>query len=156
MRLTTVRYLDFTKSLIHKVGSLTFIDSREVTENYLKIKLEYTEKFKEVNRKTNSVKNSNSRKEDSDINSEEDQQIESSKNSTQDTPLVKFWKYFEKNYLSLIVNQVLNYSNLEQKYRSNSIVERYHSLLQQKIPKKPNWPLFLKKLIEEEAEIQKL
>ena len=67
---------------------------------------------------------------------EENYQIKMSKSTDKKiTTLDKFWKYYEKQSLSLIEKGILNYSQLYQKYRSNSIIEGYHSLLQQKIPK---------------------
>jgi len=156
MRMTTTKYLEFTKSLIQQIGGLTFLKQAQVKDSYLQLKSEYTRKYAELRTKPKVKTEIDKQKEDCDTESEEDPtEPQCSNPSNQNTPLNKFWNYFERHYLNLIETQVLNYANIDQKYRSNSIIEGYHSLLQQKIPKKPNWPLFIKKLIEEEATVRK-
>ena len=159
IKMTTKKYLEFTKDLIKNVRGLVFLQKDQVLGDYNILKRKFTKKYQEISTSgSNGKKNNNVVEEYDELQNneseEEDGEIKMSKIKPKLTALDKFWIYFERQYLPLMKKGILNYNGLDQKYRSNSIIEGYHSLLQQKIPKKPNWPIFVKKLIEEEKSVR--
>ena len=73
---------------------------------------------------------------------------------------VKYYKYFEKQWIPFFENNKLNYSYLNRDERSNSYIENYNRVIKLKLSKylygknhcKISWPLFMHFIKNEEEE----
>ena len=64
--------------------------------------------------------------------------------------ILKYIQYFEKQWMPLIYSKNIDYTYIENKYRSNSVLENFHSKVVASLQYNPNWKDFLEFLIKEE------
>jgi len=58
--------------------------------------------------------------------------------------------YYRKEWLPKLKSGTINYSDIEDEYRSNSILESYNAHIKREIPNTPTWAKFLDFLRDEE------
>lgn len=57
--------------------------------------------------------------------------------------LIEFIQYFEENWIPRFKSGQTHYSDKDDRYRSNSVLESYNSYIKDKLPRSPSWPEFL-------------
>ena len=62
----------------------------------------------------------------------------------------EFFDYFVGYWVPKFLNGQIDYSNIDQNHRSNSILESWHSKITDKLPLFPSWSIFLEFLKVEE------
>jgi len=147
-KLTTKKYLVFTKNVVKKVGSLAWEKPEAIRSKYESFKEDFGRSFAGV--KSGQSKDML----EADDEEEKEGNNEINRKASTSSHLDKFCLYFERNYLPLMEKGILNYKKIDQKYRSNSVLEGYHSQLQQSLTKKPNWIVFIKVLQEQEKSVR--
>jgi len=58
--------------------------------------------------------------------------------------------YYRKNWLSKLKSGMINYSQVEDEFRANSVIEKYNCHIKDSLPRSPSWPKFIEFLVKEE------
>jgi len=59
--------------------------------------------------------------------------------------------YYQKNWLPRLKLGLINYSDIEDHQRANSVIEKYNCHIKDSLPRSPSWPKFVEFLTKEEA-----
>ena len=84
------------------------------------------------------------------------QRFQKIKHSFLGKPQERLLKYVERVWLKFSQNNMLNYTEINQQYRANSILEGYNARIKKILPYKPNIALFLEFIVSEENYFTKL
>ena len=80
-----------------------------------------------------------------------EQELDFIKKRYESTKYMNLLQYYLKNWLPRLKSGLIDYSNLEDTFRANSVLEQYNSHVKDSLPRNPSWPKFVGFLAEEEG-----
>ena len=82
---------------------------------------------------------------------EVEKELESIENNYRNTAHKCFVQYYKNNWLAKLKSGLIDYSDIEDEFRANSVLEQYNSHIKNSLPRSSSWPKFLEFLVNEEA-----
>lgn len=69
----------------------------------------------------------------------------------EDSEYIGLIEYYKKNWLPRLKSGLIDYSNTEDNFRSNSVIEQYNAHIKNSLTRSSSWPKFVNFLVDEES-----